>query len=84
MVKCPCGEACRPKEIRNTPDAQGSLDVEWVKLESKPAWLYDKVREWDDVSSEAVRAKAKVHVGSIFELCVEKGSELPKENPLRK
>ena len=55
-----------------------------MKLESKPAWLYDKVCEWDDVSSETVRANAKVHVGSIFELCVEKGSELPKENPLRK
>ena len=45
---------------------------------------YEKVREWDDVSSEAVRANAKVHVGNVFELCVEKGSELPKGNPLRK
>ena len=44
LVARPVGQ----KEIRNTPDAQRSLDVEWVKLESKPAWLYDKVREWDD------------------------------------
>ena len=79
LVARPVGQ----KEIRNTPDAQRSLD-EWVKLESKPAWLYDKVREWDDVSSDAVRANAKVHVGNVFELCVEKGSELPKGNPLRK
>ena len=80
LVARPVGQ----KEIRNTPDAQRSLDVEWVKLEFKPAWLYDKVREWDDVSSEAVRAHAKVRVGNVFELCVEKGSELPKGNPLRK
>ena len=80
LVARPVGQ----KEIRGAPDAQRSLDVEWVKLESKPAWLYDKVREWDEVSNEAVRSKAKVHVGNVFELCVEKGSELPKGNPLRK
>ena len=80
LVAWPVGQ----KEIRDTPDAQRSLDVEWVKLESKPAWLYKKVREWEDVLSEATRTNTKAHVGKVFELCVEKGSELPKGNPLRK
>ena len=80
LVARPVGQ----KEIRDTPDAQRSLDVEWVKLESKPAWLYDKVQEWQHVSEEAVRTGTKIHVGKVFELCVEKGSELPKGSPLRK
>ena len=77
--------AARPvgqKEIRATPHAQKSLDVEWVKLESKPAWLYDQVEEWRTVSEKAKRSGKKAHVGSVFELCVEKGGELPKGNPL--
>ena len=73
LVARPVGLAGQ-KEIRDTPDAQRSLDVEWVKLESKPAWLYKKVREWDDLSTEAIRTNTNVHVGS----------ELPKGNPMRK
>ena len=42
------------------------------------------MREWDDVRAEAKRKGKKVHVGKVFEICVEKGSELPKGNPLRK
>ena len=42
------------------------------------------MREWDDVRAEAKRKGKKVHVGKVFEICVEKGSELPKGNPVRK
>ena len=36
----------------------------------------EKVREYDDVADEA-RKNAKVHFGRIFEICSQKGSELP-------
>ena len=50
----------------------------------KRAWIIESVREWDDVRAEAKRKGKKVHVGKVFEICVEKGSELPKGHPLRK
>ena len=58
------------KEIRSNPKAQASLDVEWVKLEKKDAWLYDTVQEWKDVASKAKKQGKKVHIGKVFEICV--------------
>ena len=72
------------KEIRANPKAQASLDVEWLKLVDKKAWLYDTVTEWKEVAAKAKRTGKKVHVGKVFEICVEKGSELPAGSPLRK
>jgi hypothetical protein len=77
LVARPVGQ----KEINNTPAAQAALDKEWNNLTSKGAWDYSTVREWDDVSREAIKNKTKVHVGKIFEICVEKGSELPWVTP---
>ena len=42
------------------------------------------VQEWNKVSSQAIQSKSKVHVGKVFEICVEKGSELQEGDPLRK
>ncbi|CAE7292249.1 unnamed protein product, partial [Symbiodinium sp. CCMP2456] len=80
MVARPVGR----KELNQNPKAQASLDVEWEKLMKKQAWDMGSVREWDSVSSEALKRNRKVHVGKIFEICVEKGSELPANDPLRK
>ena len=80
LVARPVGQ----KEINNTPAAQAALDKEWNNLTSKGAWDYSTVREWDDVSREAIKNKTKVPVGKIFEICVEKGSELPQGDPMRK
>ena len=80
LVARPVGQ----KEINNTPAAQAALDKEWNNLTSKGAWDYSTVREWDDVSREVIKNKTKVHVGKIFEICVEKGSELPQGDPMRK
>ena len=80
MVARPVGR----KEIESNADAQKSIDVEWHNLESKGAWDYNTVREWSQVVKEAKGKSEKVHVGKIFEICVEKGSELQKGNPLRK
>eukprot|EP00435_Cladocopium_sp_Y103_P017887 s3960_g4.t1 len=72
------------KEIRANPKAQEALDVEWNKLVKKTAWLYDTVAEWKTVSEKAKKSGKKVHVGKVFEICVEKGSELPEGHKLRK
>ena len=80
LVARPVGQ----KEINNTPAAQAAPDKEWNNLTSKGAWDYSTVREWEDVSREAIKNKTKVHVGKIFEICVEKGSELPLGDPMRK
>ena len=47
------------KEIRSNPKAQASLDVEWVKLEKKDAWLYDTVQEWKDVALKSQETRQK-------------------------
>ena len=80
MVARPVGR----KELLSNPKAQASLDVEWDKLMKKKAWDMASVREWDDVSSEAKKRGKKAHVGKVSEICVEKGSELPPNDPLRK
>ena len=72
------------KELLANPKAQASLDVEWEKLMKKKAWDILSVRDWEDVSREAKKKNKKVHVGKVFEICVEKGSELPANDPLRK
>ncbi|CAE7497332.1 NaCP60E, partial [Symbiodinium natans] len=72
------------REILEDPKAQAALDVEWNKLMVKKAWDMGSVREWKDVSDEAIKKGKKVHVGKVFEICVEKGSELPKGDPQRK
>ena len=63
------------REIRANPKAQEALDLEWKKLVKKDVWLYDTVPEWKDVSNRAKKPGEKVHVGKVFEICVEKGSE---------
>ena len=80
MVARPVGK----KELFANPKAQASLDIDWEKLMKKKAWDMLSVREWDDVSREAKKKNKKVHVGKVFEICVEKGSETPANDPLRK
>ena len=47
-------------------------------------WDHKQVRAWSDVAHGAQRAGKKVHMGRLFGLCVETGSELPPEDPRRK
>ena len=72
------------REIRANPKAQEALDIEWNKLVKKTAWMYDTVREWGEISGKAKKSGKKVHIGKVFEICVEKGSELPEGHKLRK
>ena len=80
LVARPVGK----KEIKANPKAQQALDIEWEKLVKKNAWKYETVSEWKTISEKAKKSGKKVHVGRVFEICVEKGSELPEGDKLRK
>ena len=71
-------------EVRTTPAAQQALQKEWDKLRAAGCWNESGVRERADVAAEARRKNTKAHVGMIFDICVEKGSELPEGDPGRK
>ena len=71
-------------EVERTPDAKAAMDKEWKKLTDKGCWLEDKVREFPDVQREARHQKRKMHIGRIFEICNQKGSELSKGHPDQK
>ena len=42
------------------------------------------MREWSTIAAEARRAGNTIHLGRLFCICTEKGSELPKGDPNRK
>ena len=68
------------REIREQPKAEAACKAEWKRLQDQKAWDIDTVREWADVK----KSKKVVHIGSLHELCTEKGSELPADDPGRK
>jgi hypothetical protein len=72
------------KEVARTPKAQAALKVEWQRLKDMVCWDETKVREWAQVSAESKRSGQKAHVGRVFAICVEKGSELPDGHPGKK
>ena len=72
------------KEIQTNPKANAALVKEWDALRKAGCWDESRVREWSDVANDARRNDSKTHVGRIFEICVEKNSELAPDNPARK
>ena len=82
-------EACvaRPvnkREVEKTPAARAALEKEWQKLYAAGCWDEKDVREWSSVASTAQKNGQKAHIGRIFEICVEKSSELPPGHADRK
>ena len=76
-VARPVGKA----EINREPLARAALQKEWDRLKERKVWDVDPkaVREWRDVAAEARANKEEAHMGMLFEICVEKGSELAPE-----
>ena len=74
----------RKDEIAREEKAQAAERKEWDNLRSKGVWNPEVVREFNEVANTARRNSQKVHLGRIFGLMVEKGSELPKDDPRRK
>ena len=72
------------KEVQSNPAALMAVVTEWDKLRKGGCWDEENVQEWDDVAKAARAAGTTVHVGRIFEICVEKGAELARGDPSRK
>ena len=72
------------KEMTSHAAGRAAQDSEWSRLRKAGAWNESGVREWAQVSAEAKRTGRKHHVGRVFEVNVEKGSELPVGHPGRK
>ena len=74
------------KEAQSTPEAEAACKKEWQRLRDKRAWLENEesVREWSTIAAEARRAGNTIHLGRLFCICTEKGSELPTGDPNRK
>ena len=74
----------RPGRGKEKAQALAALKKEWDRLRAIGTWDESKVREWKDVRLEADRSGQDVHIAPIFDICVEKNSELAEDNPQRK
>ena len=72
----------KPSKIEKIPAAKAAVQAEWDKLKRLGCWDEGSVQELSAVKSKAVAIGKKIHVGRIFELCVEKHSELPPEQKI--
>ena len=75
------------KEKKEHPEAIKALNKEWTRLRDIGTWDEKKVLEWRSVVNEVNGAPGTgpgAHVGSIFDICVEKNSELAEGDPMRK
>lgn len=70
-------------ELKQNSVARDAMTNEHMELSEKRVWLKDKPREWADVAAEASITDSKVHVGTVFGICVEKRSELDISDPER-
>jgi hypothetical protein len=71
-------------EIRRSTGAQKALRKEWDRLRLIDTWRGDLVEEWDVVKARAKKAHTRVHMGMVFQICVEKDSETEKPEEDRK
>ena len=74
------------KERKWNKEARDAVQTEWDKLRAPPggAWDESKPRHLNQLLREAAGQGRTVHWGHVFDICVEKNSELPKTNKLRK
>jgi hypothetical protein len=71
-------------EIRQSLGAQAALRKEQDRLREIDAWVESEVEEWDVVKARAKRTNTKIHMGMVFQICVEKDSQTEKPEHLRK
>ena len=75
------------KERKWNEEAQSAVQAEWDKLRALPgggAWDESQPRDLNKLLKEAKAHGRTLHWGHVFDICVEKNSELPKSNKLRK
>ena len=71
-------------EIAANKGAQAALDKEWDRLAKAKAWDETRVAEWSVIAAKHRANDTKAHIGRVFEICTEKGSEFPAGHPDRK
>ena len=57
--------------------------IEWKDLESRQVWKWEELIDWHAVRKEAVAKGEEAHLGFLFGLMVENGSEFPEGDPRR-
>ena len=58
------------------PDAKAAVDKERKKLQTLPAWQFDKVKSKKEVILKAQREKKKIHFVTFMDTCHLKNEEL--------
>ena len=71
-------------ETERNPGALKAKDSEWDKLWSQHVWDHTTIKSYHNVMYEARCAGKYIHLGALFGICVEKGSELPDGDPRKK
>ena len=61
-----------------------AMEKEWDRRWTRYVWGHTGIREWSDVAKEAQRKGKTVHLGRLFGLCVQTGSELPDGDARKK
>ena len=56
---------------------------EWKNLESQQVWKWEECEEWEYVSKAAIFQGQIAHLGFLFGIMVEKGSEYDEDDPRR-
>ena len=72
------------KEALGNPAAHEAVMKEWDELRKQRVWDEKRVKPWAEVRAEAKRTGRTIHVGRIFDICVEKNHELPQSDARRK
>ena len=80
LVSRPVGR----KEMLSDPEALESMMKEWKGQWTADVYDFKTVREYDDVVKEAYKIGEEIHMARVHGICVEKHSELPKEDKRRK
>ena len=61
---------------KTIPKALDAVAAEWVRLRAQHVWDEDHPRTLGSVQAEAKRNNKTIHIGRLFDLCVEKHSSL--------
>ena len=64
----------------NDPEALETKMKEWEGQWSADVYDFKNVREYDDVVREASNEGEEIHMARVHGICVEKHSELPKQD----
>ena len=76
-----------PPSERQQPGPKAALEKEWDRLRSigeQGCWDESDPQEHSKIADKCKREGYEAHFGRIFEICVEKNSHLPKDDPNRK